>query len=73
MYTMSMTHRISTTANKCQSLIAFWREKEEEEREGGEEEGRRKKEGKRKGGREGVITYNSTNNLLFSLALDYEI
>ena len=41
--------------------------------EGGEEEGRRKKEGKRKGVRERIITYNSTNNLLFSLALDYEI
>ena len=65
-----MTHRISTTANKCQSLIAFWREKEEEEER---EERRRKKEGKRKEGREGVITYNSTYNLLFSLALDYEI
>lgn len=64
-----MTHRISTTANKCQSLIAFWREKEEEEREERRREGGKKRER----GREGVITYNSTYNLLFSLALDYEI
>ena len=54
--TTSIRHNTRTTANKCQSLIAFYRvmkrEREGERgREGGREGGRG--EGRREGGREG--------------------